>query len=587
MKIKKTFSAALLSALSLALLVGCGAKATTSNENESFEPKPLEPGDTVKEWKDDGDFEEAPLAPSGKTASGTGVAMIVNDFGNEDDCSIYYEVNEGSSDSYIGSDALKTPFFTEDDAKNGDLISLYYYIPTGSNIKFIQLQAYGYSMNNPVKGDLSSSNISDMLLSTCYDIIYDIDSNESTEDENYDDDFVKLYLREIGKIDLLDPSDEKFYFKQIRVGGKDHTWICDNKKCKNVCFSENEPLKCEHCGCKSHTKLYDFVINSNLRLVVSIAKKYMNRGLSLLDLIQKGNEGLIKAADKFEIEKGFKFSTYATWWIRQSVTRGLADEGATIRIPVHMVEKINNVNKFEREFYEKNGIMPTDEEISVGLNMPLKTVINVRKVPEASVSLETDVNDDPFDTTEYIHFFVDESVAPTETFAETEGLKQDIIRYISALTDKERRVLELRFGIPDKNGNAIGPLTLEGVGKRFGVTRERIRQIEAKGILKIKKAKSPEADYNSRVQTGETRKIEEIIEAQNKILRESGVNAQLSRFTTHLFKFKCFDCNKEQYDLPANARFYTECSKCKQLTGKDETSEKGTSRTRKKNSENK
>ena len=154
MKIKKTFSAALLSALSLALLVGCGAKATTSNENESFEPKPLEPGDTVKEWKDDDDFEEAPLAPSGKTASGTGVAMIVNDFGNEDDCSIYYEVNEGSSDSYIGSDALKTPFFTEDDAKNGDLISLYYYIPTDSNIKSIQLQAFGYSMNNPVKGDL-------------------------------------------------------------------------------------------------------------------------------------------------------------------------------------------------------------------------------------------------------------------------------------------------------------------------------------------------------------------------------------------------------------------------------------------------
>ena len=154
MKIKKTFSAALLSVLSLALLMGCGGKGGSNIQDESFEPKPLEPGDTVKEWKDDGDYQEAPLAPSGKTASGTGVAMIVDNFGNEDGCSIYYEVNEGSSDSYIGSDALKTPFFTEDDAKNGDLISLYYYIPTNSNIKSIQLQAFGYSLNNPVKGDL-------------------------------------------------------------------------------------------------------------------------------------------------------------------------------------------------------------------------------------------------------------------------------------------------------------------------------------------------------------------------------------------------------------------------------------------------
>ena len=152
MKIKKTFSPVLLSVLSLFLLVGCGGKSGTNTE-ESKEPKPLEPGDTVKEWKDDGDFEEAPLAPSGKTASGTGVAQIVNDFGNQDDCSVYYEVNEGSSDSYIGSDALKTPYFTEDDAKNGDIVSLCYYVPVNSNLKSLQLQLFGYSMNNPLKAE--------------------------------------------------------------------------------------------------------------------------------------------------------------------------------------------------------------------------------------------------------------------------------------------------------------------------------------------------------------------------------------------------------------------------------------------------
>ena len=273
----------------------------------------------------------------------------------------------------------------------------------------------------------------------------DPDLDSDGEDANVVDDSVKMYLKEIGKIELLDAEQEKDIAQRMADG---------DKEAKEI------------------------LINSNLRLVVSIAKKYMNRGLSLLDLIQEGNIGLIKAVDKFDYTKGFKFSTYATWWIRQAITRAIADQARTIRIPVHMVETINKLTRVQRQLVQDLGREPTTEELAEAMQMDVAKIREIQKISQDPISIDKPVGEE--EDSHLVDFISnDELAAPEEEVARI-LLKEDLIHALNGLTDRERRVIELRFGLKDGV-----PMTLEQVGKKLGVTRERIRQIEAKAIRKL------------------------------------------------------------------------------------------------------
>ena len=263
------------------------------------------------------------------------------------------------------------------------------------------------------------------------------------------DDPVKVYLKEIGRVPLLTPDEEVQLALDIQKGGKD--------------------------GERAKQRLSE----ANLRLVVSIAKRYVGRGMQFLDLIQEGNLGLIKAVEKFDHTKGFKFSTYATWWIRQSVTRAIADQGRTIRIPVHLVEHINRVKKTAGELLRKNGREPTAEEIAVRLEMEPDRVRELLQLSQEPISLETPVGEE--EDAHLEDFIQDEEAGVPVDEAGRQLLRQELMSVLKSLTPREERVLTLRFGLEDGQ-----PRTLEELGREFNVTRERIRQIEAKALRKLR-----------------------------------------------------------------------------------------------------
>lgn len=279
--------------------------------------------------------------------------------------------------------------------------------------------------------------------------------NEYEKDKNlYDqllkevsmDDPVKMYLKDIGKVPLLQPDEETELAKRMMDGDE---------------------------GAKR------LLSEANLRLVVSIAKRYMGRGMHFLDLIQEGNLGLMKAVEKFDYQKGFKFSTYATWWIRQAITRAIADQARTIRIPVHMVETINKQIRVSRKLLQELGREPTPEEIAKEMGVTTERVMEIQKIAQDPVSLETPIGEE--EDSHLSDFIEDErSTAPTDAVGST-MLKEQLLGVLDTLTPREEKVLRLRYGLDDGR-----PRTLEEVGKEFNVTRERIRQIEAKALRKLR-----------------------------------------------------------------------------------------------------
>ena len=288
------------------------------------------------------------------------------------------------------------------------------------------------------------------------------------------DDHVKMYLKEIGKVNLLTPEEELSLAKRMADGETAKEQLEeigeeideDTKKQIDLLIADGEKAK------KS-------LAEANLRLVVSIAKRYVGRGMLFLDLIQEGNLGLIKAVDKFDYTKGYKFSTYATWWTRQAITRAIADQARTIRIPVHMVETINKLVRVSRQLVQELGREPTPEELAKELNMPVDKVREISKISQEPVSLETPIGEE--EDSHLGDFIPDEDAPAPSEAASFVLLKEQLGAVLETLSEREAKVLRLRFGLDDGRAR-----TLEEVGKEFDVTRERIRQIEAKALRKLR-----------------------------------------------------------------------------------------------------
>ena len=282
-----------------------------------------------------------------------------------------------------------------------------------------------------------------------------IDDESLTRAGSFDeiaDDSVRLYLSEIGKVPLLSTEKEFELAKKVKAGDK---------------------------------KAFDQMAESNMRLVVSIAKKYSGRGLDLLDLIQEGNTGLLRAVEKFDPDRGFKFSTYATWWIRQAITRAIADQARTIRIPVHMVETINKLMRTQRRMTQELNREPTIEELGKELEMEPEKVEYVMKIKQDITSLDAGVGKDGDEEDSVLGDFIeDEDIVTPEESASTQLLKEQVQDILSSLSDREQKIIKLRFGLENGKNH-----TLEEVGQEFAVTRERIRQIEAKALAKLRKHK--------------------------------------------------------------------------------------------------
>lgn len=310
--------------------------------------------------------------------------------------------------------------------------------------------------------DLASLNDIDVLDDPDLDDIADEDLPDDVVQTGYfddvSDDSVRLYLREIGKIPLLNAEEELELAKKVVEGDK---------------------------------KAKDQMAEANMRLVVSIAKRYSGRGLDFLDLIQEGNTGLLRAVEKFDPDKGFKFSTYATWWIRQAITRAIADQARTIRIPVHMVETINKLLRTQRRMTQELNREPSIEELAKELEMEPDKVEYVMKIKQDITSLDAGVGrDDGEDDTVLGDFIEDEDAASPEESAANQLLKEQVQEILSILTEREQKILKMRFGVDDGKSH-----TLEEVGQEFSVTRERIRQIEAKALAKLRKHKDAKKLY--------------------------------------------------------------------------------------------
>lgn len=289
------------------------------------------------------------------------------------------------------------------------------------------------------------------------------------------DDPVRMYLKEIGKVPLLSPEEEIDLAQKMSDGNLAQEQM-DNDEEDSLSEEELAQLKkLIKEGDKAKQKLAE----ANLRLVVSIAKRYVGRGMLFLDLIQEGNLGLIKAVEKFDYTKGYKFSTYATWWIRQAITRAIADQARTIRIPVHMVETINKVIRVSRQLLQELGHDPSPEEIAEEMSMPVDKVREILKIAQEPVSLETPIGEE--EDSHLGDFIPDEGASEPSEAASFTLLKEQLVDVLSTLTPREEKVLKLRFGIEDGRTR-----TLEEVGKEFNVTRERIRQIEAKALRKLR-----------------------------------------------------------------------------------------------------
>ena len=267
-------------------------------------------------------------------------------------------------------------------------------------------------------------------------------------DDDIADDSVRLYLREIGKIPLLSSEDELALAQRVKTGDQ---------------------------------LAKDQMAEANMRLVVSIAKRYVGRGLDLLDLIQEGNTGLLRAVEKFDPDKGFKFSTYATWWIRQAITRAIADQARTIRIPVHMFETINKLLRTQRRLTQELNREPTNEEIAKAMELEVDKVEHIMKIKQDITSLDASIRDDEEDSV-LSDFIEDEDTVTPEESATGQLLKEQVKDMLAALTDREQKIIKMRFGLDDGKSH-----TLEEVGQEFSVTRERIRQIEAKALAKLRK----------------------------------------------------------------------------------------------------
>ena len=275
-----------------------------------------------------------------------------------------------------------------------------------------------------------------------------IEENHKYLEDDISDDSVRLYLREIGKIPLLKADEELELAHRVKKGEQDAK---------------------------------DKMAEANMRLVVSIAKRYVGRGLDLLDLIQEGNTGLLRAVEKFDPDKGFKFSTYATWWIRQAITRAIADQARTIRIPVHMVETINKLLRTQRRLTQELNREPTNEEIAKAMELEVSKVEHIMKIKQDISSLDASIRDDEEDSV-LSDFIEDEDTISPEESATGQLLKEQVKDMLRSLTEREQKIIKMRFGLEDGKSH-----TLEEVGQEFSVTRERIRQIEAKALTKLRK----------------------------------------------------------------------------------------------------
>ncbi len=288
---------------------------------------------------------------------------------------------------------------------------------------------------------------------------------------------VRMYLKEIGKVDLLTADEEVHLAMKIEAGteASEKLEAAENGEIELTRAEQRRLMRIEQVGLDAKQQL----ISANLRLVVSIAKRYVGRGMLFLDLIQEGNLGLIRAVEKFDYTKGFKFSTYATWWIRQAITRAIADQARTIRIPVHMVETINKLIRVQRQLLQDLGRDPTPEEIGAEMGMSPDRVREIQKISQEPVSLETPIGEEE---DSQLGDFIEDStaVAPPEAASDS-MLREQLDQVLDGLADRERKVIKFRFGLEDGH-----PRTLEEVGREFGVTRERIRQIESKTLAKLR-----------------------------------------------------------------------------------------------------